>query len=234
MDYFDFKQFRVYQQKSAFKVGTDSVLLGAWVDPSSASAILDIGTGTGLLALMMAQKSPAKITAIEPDGQSYEEAVSNAGISPWGNSINIINTRVQDYHPAGAEFDLIISNPPFFRGSLHNKDERLSRSRHDCDLSSRELLEVARRLMSTGGTFCLVLPYAESALFIAEAADFGLYCNRILKVKPLPSSPVKRVLMEFGRKKKELHQSFLTIEKGERHEYTAAYRKLTAAYYLYF
>ncbi|MDZ7737926.1 MAG: methyltransferase [Bacteroidales bacterium] len=234
MDYFDFKQFRIYQQKAAFKVGTDSVLLGAWTDPSSAATILDIGTGTGLLALMMAQKSPADITAIEPDGQSYEEAVSNAGNSPWSNRINITNTRLQDYHPAGPDFDLIISNPPFFRSSLHNKDERLSRTRHDCDLSSQELLEGAGRLMSAGGTFCLVLPYAESALFIAEAADFGLYCNRILKVKPLPSSPVKRVLMEFGRKKKELHQAFLTIEKGERHEYTAAYRKLTAAYYLYF
>ncbi len=234
MVYFDFKQFRVYHGKSAFKVGTDAVLLGAWVDPSSAFAILDIGTGTGLLALMMAQKSTCGITAIEPDGQSYEEAVSNAGNSPWGNRINIINTRLQDYHPAGPDFDLIISNPPFFRRSLYNKDDRLSRTRHDYDLSSQELLEGAGRLMSMEGTFCLVLPYAESALFIAEAADFGLYCNRILKVKPLPSSPVKRVLMEFGRKKKELHQAFLTIEKGERHEYTAAYRKLTADYYLYF
>ncbi len=234
MDYFDFKQFRVYQQKSAFKVGTDAVLLGAWVDPLSASSILDIGTGTGLLALMMAQKSSAEITAIEPDGHSYQEAVSNAGASPWGNRIDIINTRLQDYTPAGRDFELIISNPPFFRGSLHNKDERLSRTRHDYDLSSHQLLEGAGRLLSTGGTFCLVLPYAESALFIAEASDFGLYCNRILKVKPLPSSPVKRVLMEFGRKKKELHQAFLTIEKGERHEYTAAYRKMTADYYLYF
>ncbi|MFP4488022.1 MAG: tRNA1(Val) (adenine(37)-N6)-methyltransferase [Bacteroidales bacterium] len=234
MAYFDFKQFRVYQEQSAFKVGTDSVLLGAWTDPSSASSVLDIGTGTGLLALMMAQKSNCEITAIEPDRQSYEEAARNVNISPWDNRINLINTRLQDYHPAGPDFDLIISNPPFFRGSLFNKDERLSRSRHDYDLSSTELLEGAGRLMNTGGIFCLVLPYGESALFIAEAADSGLYCNRILNIKPLPSSPVKRVLMEFGRKKKELHQSFLTIEKGERHAYTAAYRKLTADYYLYF
>lgn len=234
MDYFDFKQFRVYQEKAAFKVGTDAVLLGAWADPSSASSILDIGTGTGLLALMMAQKSPAEITAIEPDGQSYEEAVSNAGISPWSHRINIINTSLQDYCPSPRGFDLIISNPPYYRRSLHNKDERLSRTRHDYGLSPQSLLEGAGRLMSTGGIFCLVLPYAESALFIAEASDYGLYCNRMLKVKPLPSSPVKRVLMEFGREKKELHQSFITIEKGERHEYTDAYRKLTAGYYLYF
>lgn len=234
MEYFDFKQFRVYQEKSAFKVGTDSVLLGAWTDTSSATRVLDIGTGTGLLALMTAQKSRSEIYAIEPDPQSYEEALHNVGISPWSNRIRVLNIKVQDYYPPAESYDLIISNPPFFRSSLHNKDERLSRARHDHELSAGDLLQAVGRLMAPGGLFSLVLPYAESALFIAEASDHGLYCNRILKVKPVSTSPVKRVLMEFGRKKKELQQSFLTIEKNKRHEYTASYMKLTADYYLYF
>jgi tRNA1Val (adenine37-N6)-methyltransferase len=232
MDYFDFKQFRVYQHKSAFKTGTDGVLLGAWSDTSSATSILDIGTGTGLLALMVAQRSGARIIALEPDEQSFEQALDNIRISPWKNRIRVLNTKVQDYFP-DHKFDLIVTNPPFFRESLVNKDERISGARHNLNLSYGELLEAAERLIADSGIFSLVLPYAEAALFIAEAADYELYCNKILRVKPLPSAPVKRMLMEFGKEKRELQQSFLTIETA-RHDYTYEYKKLTADFYLDF
>ena len=232
MDYFDFKQFRIYQHKSAFRIGTDAVLLGAWADTSSAAMILDIGTGTGLLALMMAQRTGSEIIALEPDNHSYEQALENVRINPWNNRIQVLNIKVQDYYP-DHKFDLIVSNPPFFRKSLVNRDERLSRARHDHDLPSFNLLRAVERLITVNGKFCLVLPYAEAALFIAEAADFELYCNKILRIKPMPSAPVKRMLMEFGREKRELQQSFLTIETA-RHEYTDEYKKLTADFYIDF
>ncbi|HCC71280.1 MAG TPA: tRNA (adenine-N(6)-)-methyltransferase [Bacteroidales bacterium] len=233
MKYFDFKQFRINQERSAFKVGTDGVLLGAWADASSAGNILDIGTGTGLLALMLGQRTECDIVAVEADKTSYEEALLNVNNSPWHKRIRLVNTSIQDYLPART-FDLIVSNPPFFSNSLKNKDERLGRARHDINLNPRDLLKAVERLLSGEGTFCLVLPYTGAALFIADASEFGLYCNKMLKVKPLPSSPVKRILMEFSRVKKEMHQSFLTIESGKRHQYTVAYKKLTSAYYLNF
>ncbi|MBS0010296.1 MAG: methyltransferase [Bacteroidales bacterium] len=229
MDYFDFKQFRVYQDKSPFKVGTDSVLLGAWTDISHAEHILDIGTGTGLLALMLAQRTEVSITALEPDSSSFMQAQENIDISPWESRITVINKRVQDFNP-GLTFDLIVSNPPYFRQSLVNNDQHLAKARHDLDLTGTDLLTAARRLIAPGGAFCLVLPYTEASIFIAEAADYDLYCNKILKVKPLPSAPVKRMLMEFGAEKKELHQSFLTIERA-RHKYTGDYKKLTRDFY---
>ncbi len=232
MDYFEFKQFRVCQEHAAFKVGTDGVLLGAWSDISSARRILDIGTGTGLIALMLAQRSGSEteITALEPDKESYFEAAHNAGISPWKKRINIINKRVQDFIP-GEMFDMVISNPPFFRNSLCSRDERVSRARHDSDLNSTDLIRSVNRLTGPHGRFCLILPYAEAAMFIAEASGYGLYCNKVLKIKPVPSSPVKRMLMEFGKEKEEFRQSFITIEKGRRHEYTESYKRLTGDFY---
>lgn len=232
MDYFDFKQFRIYQKKSAFKIGTDGVLLGAWADINAGGRILDIGTGTGLLALMMAQRTDSEIIALEPDTESYEQALGNIKISQWTNRITLYNTKVQDYYP-DYQFNIIVSNPPFFRQSLVNKDERLSKARHDFDLSSIELLRAVNRLITNSGIFCVILPYAEAALLIAEATDYNLYCNKILRIKPLPSSTVKRMLMEFGREKRELLQSFLTIETT-RHEYTEEYKELTAEFYLEF
>ena len=233
MDFFDFKKFRVYQERSAFKIGTDGVLLGAWADASLAENALDIGTGTGLIALMLAQKSSCSITALEPDKDSYNEAVHNVGISPWSKKIRVLNKRLQDYQ-ISTKYDLIVTNPPFFQRSLHNADKRLSRARHNYDLDSSALLNAAVKLLNADGKMCLVLPYTEAALFIADASEYGLYCNRVLKVKPLPSSGVKRMLMEFGKEKKQLHQSFLVLETGKRHEYSADYKKLTADYYLAF
>lgn len=233
--WFNFKQFKVWQRDSAFKVGTDGVLLGAWCRVENDRRIMDIGTGTGLIALMAAQRSQAEITAIEPDRLSAAEATVNIARSPWHNRIKVIETSLQEYSAStGRIFDHIITNPPFFKDSLPNPDSRLSGARHNHNLLSSELLTAVRGLLSESGRFSLVLPYAEANLFIAEASGYGFYCSRLLNVKPLPGKPVKRILMEFVQARVPCSSGFLIIEKGERHDYTQEYRSLTRDFYLDF
>jgi tRNA1Val (adenine37-N6)-methyltransferase len=233
--WFNFKQFKVWQRDSAFKVGTDGVLLGAWCDIRDAKNILDIGSGTGLLALMAAQRSEAQITAIEPDSLSAAEATLNSARSPWRKRIAVIRISLQDFViKEDKKFDHIITNPPFFRNSLANSSERKSMARHDLTLGSSELLDISCSLLDDTGRLSLVLPYTEANLFIAEASEYGLYCTRMLNIKPLPSSPVKRILMEFCREKKMLSSGIMVIESGGRHQYSHEYRSLTRDFYLEF
>jgi tRNA1Val (adenine37-N6)-methyltransferase len=144
--WFHFKQFSIRQDRSAFKVGTDGVLLGAWTDVAGVETVLDVGTGTGLLALMLAQRSAARITAIEIDGPSSDQARENTAASPWHNRISIMNTSLQDFRPEG-RFDLVISNPPFFQDSLRPPDNDRAISRHDALLTLKELATTVPRLM---------------------------------------------------------------------------------------
>jgi len=179
-NYFSFKQFTIYQDKCAFKVGTDGVLLGACADLSEAKNILDIGTGTGLITLMLAQRSEADIVAIEPDNDSFSQACSNVAGSKWNNRIKIENTSLQNYDPGALRFDLIISNPPFFSDSLRNLDEGKADARHNDTLKNEELLAGVNRLLATGGRLQVIMPYIEGNIFIAEAQEYGLYCNNML------------------------------------------------------
>lgn len=233
-NYFSFKQFTVYQDKCAFKVGTDGVILGAYADVSGVRNILDIGTGTGLLALMLAQRSNAKITAIEPDKESFCQACSNVTDSKWNDRIKVINTTLQDYHPGSEKFDLIVTNPPFFTDSLRNPDQVKAAARHNFLLDNDDLLEGVRRLMAEGGRLQVIMPYAEGNILIAEAQGYGLYCNNILKIRPLPASGIRRLILTFSRLQKKPAEQFLTIEHGKRHEFTEEYINLTKEFYLKF
>lgn len=232
--YFRFKQFTIYQDKCVFKVGTDGVLLGASADISGVKTVLDIGTGTGLIALMMAQRSDAEITAIEPDHESFSQACKNIAGSKWGERIKVINSTLQDFHPDPLRFDLIISNPPFFTDSLRNPDQAKATARHNVLLNNEDLLKGAVRLMAEGGRLQVIMPYAEGNILIAEAQCYGLYCNNILKIKPLPTSEIRRLILTFSRDMMKPNESFLTIEKGKRHEFTEEYRNLTREFYLKF
>lgn len=234
-NWFNFKQFKVWQKDSAFKVGTDGVLLGAWCDIKEDKYILDIGAGTGLIALMAAQRSDAEIIAIEPDSLSAAEATLNIARSPWYKRIKLIETSLQEYLLNSDKiFDHIISNPPFFRNSLPNTLDRVSRARHNYTLGSDELLKCVNGLLDRSGKLSLILPYTEANLFIAEASEYSLYCSKMLNIKPLPGSPVKRILMEFSREKKKVCSGFMVIETGERHSYSHEYRALTKDLYLKF
>lgn len=233
-NYFRFKQFIVYQDRSAFKVGTDGVLLGAYADTSGSEKILEIGTGTGLIALMLAQRCNAEITAIEPDIDSFADACSNCGLSKWKDRIRVINCDLQSYLPGDARFDLIVVNPPYFIDSLKNPDPVKSRTRHDISLGHTDILTGADRMLREKGKLQLILPYTEAIIFIAEAQEYGLYCNNILKIKPHPSGEIRRMILGFSRNRTKPSEKFLTIEKGKRHEFTDDYINLTKDFYLNF
>lgn len=233
--YFKFKQFTVHQEHAAFRITTDSVMLGAWADLDDRKNILDIGTGTGILALMAAQRSDAEIVAIEPDRNSFMQAGLNIANSPWYNRINLINIPVQEYLPRdGCLFDSIITNPPFFNDSLPNPDSGKARTRHSLTLSHRELLEASLRLLTPEGTLQLVLPVTEAGKFMVMTASAGFACLRRLTVKPSPSLPAERILMTLGRGPGSSQEETIVIENGRRHEFSDEYISLTREFYLKF
>ena len=182
---------------------------------------------------MLAQRSDAHITALEPDEDSFSQAVENIRESRWNDRINVINTRIQLFDP-GYRFDLIVSNPPYFTDSLKNPDDRKASARHTGNLTGVELLEGVRRLLTDKGKFQVIMPWAEGNLLIAEASGFGLYCNQILKIRPLPTSGIKRMIITFSTKRESVREKFLTIEHGSRHEFTEDYKNLTKDFYLNF
>jgi tRNA1Val (adenine37-N6)-methyltransferase len=227
-NFFSFKQFTINQEKAGFKVGTDGVLLGACADISRTRKILDVGTGTGLIAIMLAQRSDAEIVAIEPDYESYLQACDNVRICKWQSRIKVEHTSLQNYFPDNKKFDLIVINPPYFTDSLKNPDPRKSAARHTGTLNSEEVLEGVTRLLENGGRFQLILPYVEGNIFIAAAQKYGLYCINILKIKPLPTSEIRRLILLFSRERLKVTEKFLTIE------FTEDYINLTKDFYLKF
>ena len=232
--YFHFKQFTINQDKCVFKVGTDGVLLGACADIRGAGKILDIGTGTGLIALMLAQRSEAEITAIEPDHDSFEQACDNVRQSKWHERIKVVNTGLQNYDPGAVRFDLIVTNPPWFTDSLKNPDQGKAAARHNVTLDNTELLTGVSLLLAEDGRFQVIMPYVEGNIFISEAREYGLFCNNILKIKPLPTSGVRRLILAFSRSRLKPAERFLTIEHGKEHEFTREYINLMKDFYLKF
>jgi tRNA1Val (adenine37-N6)-methyltransferase len=233
-NYFNFKQFSIRQDNSTFKVGTDGVLLGACSDISGVRSILDIGSGTGLISIMLAQRCDAEITAIEPDHASYVQSCENVSQCLWSERIKVVHTTLQDFDQEQVKFDLIVTNPPYFTDSLKNPDPRKSAARHTDSLTPDEILKGVIKFMNEEGSLQLILPYIEGNIFIAGASKYGLYCNSILKIRPLPSSEIRRLILKFSKIQKKPAESFLTIEHGRRHEFSEEYVNLTKDFYLKF
>jgi tRNA1Val (adenine37-N6)-methyltransferase len=232
-NYFNFKQFTINQERSAFKVGTDGVLLGAYADVSGAKRILDIGTGTGLIALMLAQRCDAEIVAIEPDHESFLQSCENINNNKRADRIRVVESALQDFSDNG-KYDLIVTNPPYFSDSIRNPEIRKAVARHNDTLTSYDILKICSGLLSEEGRLQLIMPFAEGNVFMAEAAGYGFYCHDILKIKPLPTSEIRRLIMAFGRERKRPSEKFLTIEHGKRHEFTEEYISLTKEFYIKF
>jgi tRNA1Val (adenine37-N6)-methyltransferase len=234
-DYFSFKQFTIYQDKCAMKVGTDGVLLGAWTDVSKAKSILDVGTGTGLIAIMLAQRTDALIDAVETDENAYMQACSNSGNCPWSKRIQIQHASFQEYAmKTNYSYDLIVSNPPYFINSLKNPGKSKETARHTTTLSYSDLLKNVSKLLSDGGILSVILPVEKSKLFIIKAQEYGLLCNKKVNIIPRSGKPAKRMMMQFSKTSEPLYESSLIIELGKRHQYSEEYISLTKEYYLLF
>ncbi len=299
--YFSFKQFTVWQEHAAMRVGTDGVLLGAWCDLSSCVSVvipdestdrrqpenvcpadpsqildssnrdqtvwddhvqdereksvcgaqngadaetkkvgrvLDIGSGTGVIALMVAQRtSNAQIDAVEPDSGSCEDALRNFAESPWADRLHLHGVTLQEYVSCYAEkvqYDLIVSNPPYFVDSLKAPDPVRNAVRHAVSLPFEELLDGVKTLLAEHGRFAVILPVTEGVLLEKLALERSLHCVRKCLVQTKPGVPPKRVMMEFGRKSVPLRSGLLIMETERHQEFTEEYRRLTRDFYLKF
>jgi tRNA1Val (adenine37-N6)-methyltransferase len=235
-NYFQFKQFRIIQERSAMKVGMDGVLLGAWVDTSGAERILDVGSGTGLIALMIAQKSRlAQIDAIEVDPEAFQEAVFNVQQSPWNDRIQIELSSFQEFtEQTDRKYDLILSNPPFFSNGVKAPLESRAQARHSDSLPLEVLISGAANLIAEKGRIALVLPI-ESLPEIALLTDLNqLFISRLCRIKPNPQKPAFRILIELTNSECAIRESELMIEFEKHHDYTPEYKELTRDFYLKF
>lgn len=230
---FRFKQFSIRQENSAMKVGTDGVLIGAWVSPLNPKTILDIGSGTGLISLMMAQRfDKAKIYSVEINEDAALESSFNFRQSEWSNRLHFFHQSFLDFQTK-QKFDLIVSNPPFFSGKTKPNSDKRKLARHDDSLHINDLINKSEKLLNKDGIIALVLPF-EKIDGIKKAIDkIPLYINRICLVKGNQNSSVKRVLMEICRKNREIQEESLTIEHA-RHQYTEEYTSLCKDFYLHF
>jgi tRNA1Val (adenine37-N6)-methyltransferase len=218
------------------KVGTDAVLLGAWVLPNGSKHILDIGTGTGVIALMLAQKTQAHIDAIDIDEEAFLQAKQNALDSKFARQITVTQTSLQHYSNATTQkYNLIVTNPPYFEQSLKSSDEQRSHARHADVLPFEELLDGVLKLLDEKGKFCLILPTLEAIKFRALAEKRGLHLSKLLRVKSrIDKETDKRHMMQFEVKPTEFSENTIAIELEERHQYTEDYKDLTKDYYINF
>ncbi len=231
---FEFKQFSIQQDRCAMKIGTDGVLLGAWVSlENNPESILDIGAGTGILSLQLAQRCLAEtLEAIEIDEDAFEQCVVNFENSPWGDRLFCFHASAQEFAAEmEEEYDLIISNPPFYSDEYKSDDSKRNTARFTDTLPFRDLAIFAYQFLSKKGIFALILPRKEEENFIALASDVGLFPKRICRVKGNPTSEVKRSLLEFTFQKTAIIQEELTIELS-RHVYTEKYKNLVKDFYL--
>lgn len=230
-DWFRFKQFLIRQDRTAMKVGTDGVLLGAWAGICHPARILDIGTGTGLVSLMLAQRFPeAIIDALEIDPESALQARENTGGSSWGERIRVIQADFLQWAPGG-KYDLIVSNPPFFGRSLPSPDAVRNRARHDRSLPLDGLITGSSGILEPGGGLSLVIPIQRLPEVVTAIGRASLLLNRIARVRATPASPVKRLLIHLGRSTAPPEISELVIE-AQPGSFSEEFRGLIEEFYL--
>ncbi|WP_462317721.1 tRNA1(Val) (adenine(37)-N6)-methyltransferase [Marinilabilia sp.] len=232
---FHFQQFSIKQERAAMKVGTDGVLLGSWAPVNdNTNRILDLGTGTGLIALMLAQRSSeSMIDAVEIDEPSAGEALVNFQDSPWSGRLTLVNDSFQSFSQNTIEkYDLVTCNPPFFSNGVRNNCDRKATARHNDVLSQEELISGVLKILAENGNFCLILPVPDFADFKFKAARSGLFEHHRLSVKPTPQKPVKRILSCWKKHSASILEESEMVLELSRHNYSDTFRKMTSEFYL--
>ena len=231
---FHFKEFSIQQDQCAMKVGTDGVLLGAWVKVAdNTESILDIGTGTGLIALQMAQRTGAEtIDALEIENKAFEQAVENFETSSWADRLYCYHTSLQEFaEEIEEQYNLIVSNPPYFNDTFKELDQKRATARHTHKLSYKELLSATNKLLSPQGSCAFIIPFREESDFLSLASLKELYPIRITRVRGNKQSDIKRSLLQFTRIQTQVIPDELIIENS-RHVYTTEYTALVKDFYL--
>ena len=232
---FQFKQFSLEQDRTAMKIGTDGVLLGSWAPiETNPFSILDIGTGTGIIALMLAQRSTAEqIDALEIDEDAYEQASDNFENSPWNDRLFCFHAGLDEFvEEPEDEYDLIVSNPPFYSEDYKSDNDQRDLARFQDAMPFEDLIEAAALLLSENGIFSVIIPFKEEEKLIALAKEYELYPLKITRVKGTPTTEMKRSLLAFSRyESPNILIDELIIETA-RHIYTPEYIALTKDFYL--
>ena len=229
---FHFKHFSLFHHRSTMKVGTDAVLLGRWVEVNPDDYVLDIGTGCGIMPLMLAQKGVRKIDAVELDAVSANEAKINFSASQWCERLCVYNSDIR-YFTSSEKYDLIISNPPFFINSYKSETERKNLARHtDKSLSFAELCASASRLLKDDGRLAVVLPLTESAEFLKDAEKIGLYQHKRMEIVPVEGKEPNRVNLELRKMPSETVQTTSFVIRGTDGKFTAQYDDFLKDFYL--
>ncbi len=225
---FRFKQFVIDDSGSEMKIGTDGVLLGAWANALQPENILDIGTGCGLIALMLAQRFEAMVTGVEIESLAALQAIKNMDNSPWGNRIQIVNQSFQNFLEASDScFDLIVCNPPFFSNSLKSNNSSRNLARHNDSLPASILLSGVSKLLSPDGIAAFILPFSDQEGFLQEVFLNKLYPARICEVSNSPNHPPKRILLEISKKEPVCCEKETLCIRNQENKYSIEYQNLT-------
>ncbi len=225
----------MFHHRSTMRVGTDAVLFAQWVDVISSDNALDIGTGSGVIPLILAQKGVGSVDAVELDSDSYEEATLNFNISVYSDRLSVVQNDVRTYADnIEKKYDLIVSNPPYYASDVKPIKEKKVMARHVSTLSFKDLLVAAKKMMKEDSRFALVLPYYESRLFIKEAESLGFYLQKEFLISPIEGKDPNRVNMQFVLNEVENVETELFTIRNKDYSYTEEYKTFLKDFYLDF